>query len=694
MITKKRFLTITLCLVLFTIIPFIGIIAGQPTWLVSIMVGIGLIGIFSTTFYYKNSIVSAYKKITSVIKNRIWGYRPPKDVILPLISAEQQSKLDNALKFTFTGDLILLREMVERALNPSTGEHEFDSMFQHVSDIWKDADLSIGVFEGPLGGNEIEYSNSNFDDRVPLALNFPDSFAKAVKKAGINLVSLANNHIFDVGIQAGVRTPDVLNKIGLRNVGFNSYNDRSKEKPFIIEVEGKRIGVLAYTFLNGKTDSFFFKGPYKDYVKPVVKVSSKYFKQNVELIKQDFEKLKAENPDMIIVLPHMGEQFRGTPDKSQRKWCEIFIDLGADIVFADHPHHVQPIEWRTNKSGKRVLVVYCPGNYVNSYVQDNGDASMIVTVFLSRDTLDPFAVGVTPIYAHCPQNGMWTGLPTYKAITDKQIYNSLSRADFRRINEVNRLVTKIALGGAVDVDLAQKRYIKLADDGMVHCQIPSKNFSCDLSNSTLGCMINKANKICFVGDSLTEGTKNGGQGWFEPLLPLFPNKQITSYAKGLQGSKWLLKNVKQIADKKADLYIIALGCNDIRYREPAICAMTYSEYITNIDTTVNIIRAQNPNAEFVFIAPWRSLSFDFLFIVKSFEARLKLYEDYTRALTEYCASNNFVFLDPSPLIFENLAHPQMRVKKGNDIMIDAIHPRAGVGVETYCQAVMQCETIN
>lgn len=367
--------------------------------------------------------------------------------------------------------------MVERAYNKSTGIYEFDTMFEHVHDIWKKSDLSIGVFEGPLCGAEYGYSTSNFDDNVPLALNFPDSFAEAVKNAGINIVSLANNHIFDMGIKGGLRTPEILDKIGLDYVGLYKTKE-SYYKPKIINLGGKRIGVLAYTYgQNGKKDEFFFDKKTNYYLKPVLTCNSKFFKKNIELVKKDFEAMKAEKPDLIIVLPHMGEQFLSKPDNTQKKWCRIFADLGADIIFADHPHHVQPIEWLVNKDGKQVLTIYCPGNFVNSYVGQDGDASMIVTAYIEQDSFRPFAVSVTPIYAHCPQNGMWTGLPTYKAIKDCKIYNSLSRADFRRINHVNRLVTGIALGAPLDVDAFQQEYISFPETGFVR-QLPPPHSKC------------------------------------------------------------------------------------------------------------------------------------------------------------------------------------------------------------------------
>lgn len=694
MITKKRVLWLACALGLSVALPLAMVVADVVPWITIPAVCCGMAAVAALCLRYGNVIVGTYRILLAAVKNRIYGYRS-SDRIYPLISVEQQQQLDDAIQISFTGDLILLREMVERAYNPDSGEYEFDAMFTHVSDIWQSCDLSIGVFEGPMCGAEYGYSTSNFDDGVPLALNFPDSFACAVKKAGINLVSLANNHIFDMGVESGLRTIRVLDEIGLDHVGLGT-DDSACFRPKIIEICGKRIGVLAYTYgQNGKTDRFFFDESTRNYLRPVLAAGSKYFKRNVELVRRDFERLKAEKPDMIIVLPHMGGQFLSKPDKTQRKWCDIFVEFGADMVFADHAHHVQSVQWRVNKSGKRVLVVHCPGNFINSFVGYDGDASMIVKAYLRRDTLEPFAVSVTPLYAHCPQNGMWTGLPAYKALTDKAIYNSLSRADFRRINHVNRLVTGIALGTPLDVDAAQKEYISFCDSGLVR-QIPPPIEITDNQyvTSCLLMEIREAESICFLGDSVTEGTKNGGAGWYEPLLALFPEKQIKRFAKGSRTSVWLLENAAEIAELKSDLYVVAIGCNDIRYRNPAVCAMTAEAYIGNLSRLVDEIKRKNKHARFVFIAPWRSLNFDANFNVSGHEDRMALYREYTEALELYCDSNGHLFIDPNPLIFDNMLTPYTRTVGGNEILKDFIHPNASDGIAAYCNAAVMCKQIN
>jgi poly-gamma-glutamate synthesis protein (capsule biosynthesis protein) len=77
--------------------------------------------------------------------------------------------------------------------------------------------------------------------------------------------------------------------------------------------------------------------------------------------------------DFVIVCPHWGTEYRLQPDKSQKKWTELFLEYGADLVLGTHPHVIEPIEWFTNETtGETMLVYYSIGNYVN-WTSGTGD---------------------------------------------------------------------------------------------------------------------------------------------------------------------------------------------------------------------------------------------------------------------------------------------------------------------------------
>ena len=118
--------------------------------------------------------------------------------------------LNNSIRISYIGDLILLKGQVTSAKNNITGKYEFDDIFKYTSKHFHESDLTIGVYEGPSAGNNTSYSTSNYGDGIPIYLNFPDEFAESVKKAGIDLVTTANNHLLDKKIDGAMRTIDIL----------------------------------------------------------------------------------------------------------------------------------------------------------------------------------------------------------------------------------------------------------------------------------------------------------------------------------------------------------------------------------------------------------------------------------------------------------------------------------------------------
>lgn len=632
--------------------------------------GFGLRSVYARTRYY--------------IEKRS---RQPKPVIVdpiyPVITPEQQQAIEGAVKISFTGDLILLRDMVERAYNEEKDTYDFDGMFEYVKEYWANDDLSIGVFEGPTAGADNGYSTSCFDDGLPLYLNFPVSFASAVKRAGIDFVTTANNHLLDQGIDGYLRTLDVLDSIGLDHSG--SYRNRAEhDQPKILQVKGLKIGVLTYTYgSNYYKEDFFFESGNEHITSCVMPTTSKYFTACQEQVKEDFKRLKSQHPDLIIVLPHMGEQFLHAPDQNQRAWCDLFVEQGADIIFSDHPHAVQPIEWRKSVNGKNVLIAHCPGNFVNSYIGHDGDASMIVEAYLNPSTGEPIAASCIPLYSYCKQKGgVYQALPIFKAIKVDSIYSQLSAADYKRMADIHKLITKTAIGAELTIDQLQQRYFTFAHGGYVRHPAMPMQWKQEYAISNLVQLMQMSRKTCFVGNSITEGTKNGGYGWYEPLVAMLGMKNVSRWAKGAMTSTYFVENRQQIANEKADLYVLSIGCNDIRYRDSSVCAMDAKQFIVNIDQLVKTLRQVNPDACITMISPWLSFEPD-RFCHTSVAEKRRLYDDYAAALVHYCQETGCLYINPNPFIQQAIHDDHLNRGK---YLKDHIHPNADQGIELFSRA--------
>ena len=135
----------------------------------------------------------------------------------------------NSIHISYRGDLILLKDQVISAKINIKGKYEFDEILKYTLQHFHESHYTIGVYEGPSVEINTSYSTSNFGDLLPLYLNFPNEFAESVKKAGIDLVTNANNHLLDKKIKGAMKALDVLDKCKITNIG-TYINKEEKRK--------------------------------------------------------------------------------------------------------------------------------------------------------------------------------------------------------------------------------------------------------------------------------------------------------------------------------------------------------------------------------------------------------------------------------------------------------------------------------
>ncbi len=129
------------------------------------------------------------------------------------------------------------------------------------------------------------------------------------------------------------------------------------------------------------------------------------------------------------------------------------------------------------------------------------------------------------------------------------------------------------------------------------------------AQNPLDSLLGQASSVCFIGDSITAGSENGGVPWYTPIILRHPSLQHHSLAAGGGTSTSQLKAF-QATPVAADVYIIAVGTNDVRYRDAQKGAICETQYIHNIQQIVAHASTLSPAARFVFIAPWCSIPED------------------------------------------------------------------------------------
>ena len=243
------------------------------------------------------------------------------------------------------GDM-LIHEGVYKSGLQDDGTYNFDHLFKNILPDVKAADISI-VNQGTiLGGTELGLSG------YP-AFNSPYEIADAISKAGFNVVLHATNHTLDKGLK-GVNN-DINywknNFPDIKVLGINE-NEEQYNSIYVYEKDDFKISILNYTYgTNG-----------------IPLPSSNPYVVNLldeDKIRTDVAKAK-ELSDLVIVCPHWGTEYVYTPDSWQKKWTNLFLELGVDVVIGAHPHVIEPVEVKTRDDGHQMLVYYSLGNFVSN----------------------------------------------------------------------------------------------------------------------------------------------------------------------------------------------------------------------------------------------------------------------------------------------------------------------------------------
>ncbi len=252
------------------------------------------------------------------------------------------------IELLFVGDIMLSREIGHSM--QTRGNWNFP--FERVAETLQSADLAFGNLEGPMSTRGINLGSIYFFRADPRAI-------KGLQFAGFDVLSVANNHIWDYGKEAFEDTLLHLKEARITPVG-GAENYAQAHKASIREVKGIKIGFLGYTNLLPKSLGEPQSKPTIAWFDPVI-------------VKQDIAEAKRQ-ADIVIVSIHWGNEYELSPTRGQEIVAHELIDSGALLVIGHHPHVVQKTE-----SYHGGYIAYSLGNFVfdQNFSEDTGRGLMV-----------------------------------------------------------------------------------------------------------------------------------------------------------------------------------------------------------------------------------------------------------------------------------------------------------------------------
>jgi poly-gamma-glutamate capsule biosynthesis protein CapA/YwtB (metallophosphatase superfamily) len=229
------------------------------------------------------------------------------------------------------------------------GVYSFTESFAPVIPAIEAADLAVGNLETTL-------SNRRYTGYP--AFKSPAAFADAIKAAGFDALSTANNHSLDGGARGVAYTTSYLDSLGIAHFGTDN------PAPVVVEHDGIRIAFASYTYsTNG------VKSPFATAVNRI----------NLARMQADIQAVRP-TVDLVIVFMHWGREYSTSPETSTRNQARFLIDSGADMVLGSHPHVVRPIETYDGH-----YIVYSMGNFLSGQTRRLTDLGAMVTVKASKN---------------------------------------------------------------------------------------------------------------------------------------------------------------------------------------------------------------------------------------------------------------------------------------------------------------------
>ena len=276
---------------------------------------------------------------------------------------------DTTFTLTAIGDVMCHNTQYFDAYNSSTGEYDFSYVFEDVSYYIRNSNIAIANLETTFAGEEIGYSN------YP-RFNTPDALAYDLKELGIDVLSTAGNHSLDYGFNGLSRTIDVLNSADISHLGtYKTAEDQ--EKILFKYVKGIKIAFINYSY--GTNGIPVPEG--KDFCINLI---------DEDAIKEDIEKAKSQNADIIIACMHWGTEYNTSPNDTQKDLADFLFKNGVNIILGGHPHVLQNMEKRTvtleDGTTQDGFIVYSLGNFICDQNAKNTRSSIILDLTITKHT--------------------------------------------------------------------------------------------------------------------------------------------------------------------------------------------------------------------------------------------------------------------------------------------------------------------
>ena len=298
-------------------------------------------------------------------------------VVTPVVAPVTQTGTVNGLRsatIRWIGDFVISPDMFNSAklIAARTGSeypYDFSPWLGYIKGEMGNADFSVANVDGPMGGEK--WRSTGYTGYPQF--NTPEYLMAAIKDTGVDMLTLANNHMLDTYYDGLMAEIENVEKFGLLHIGANRSQEE-KDTPYIHEINGIKVGFLNYTVSVNSIDTL------------VKNLNPNAMKFGVNATKNsnvgtDAKRLREAGADVIVCFMHWGAEYETNTNADQAYLARTLVAAGVDVIMGSHPHVVQKAEWLTgtNQFGEmqKTLCMYSVGNYLTDHIKTNTDGGVI-----------------------------------------------------------------------------------------------------------------------------------------------------------------------------------------------------------------------------------------------------------------------------------------------------------------------------
>lgn len=273
--------------------------------------------------------------------------------------APQPEPAPREVTLVVAGDVMLARGVANRIRAEGC-----DYPFAETAAILRGADVALANLESPLGVRGRPIPNKMIWFRAA-----PES-VECLQIAGLDLVTVANNHILDYDTENFLETLAILRGAGIEPVG-GGLDLTEARRPVVRDVYGVRVAFLAYS----QFADIFWSWDYRRTFAATADLPG-VAPMHDDHIAEDVA-LARKSADVVVAAFHWGEEYRNHPTEDQRRVARLAVDSGADIVLGFHPHAIQGLEIYKGR-----FIAYSLGNFVMDQERPITRESMLIRLLL------------------------------------------------------------------------------------------------------------------------------------------------------------------------------------------------------------------------------------------------------------------------------------------------------------------------